>query len=313
MQANGHLPARGAFVHHGRWYTEFLVHVRLARPSGACRAESEPLCNRVDAAIRDGRYRVPVLPDTATEILRLTQDPGVHIERIVALLEREQAITARLLALANSPMFRGTSAFRSGKDAVIRLGLKTVRDLVMQGVVMSKVFDVQRFIPRMKDLRVHATGVAFAGRTLEAVAGRKNDWAFMAGLMHDLGKPTLLALIADVKNIDAVHQGALDELLALRHAAAGAVVAERMNLPAPIVRSIARHHAFDVGDAEDELSVFVSAGDLLWRAAVDGRRESRDRLVDSVSAQRLGIGPDRVDRALAQMIDAKAVCTAAAT
>jgi len=291
---------------------EFLTHVRTARPTEPHRVECEAICNRADAAIRDGRYKVPVLPETATQLLRLSQDPAASIDRIVGLLEREPGVAARLLSLANSPMFRGTSALRSGKDAVIRLGLKVVRDLVMQAAVMGKVFDVPRFLPQMKDLRAHATGVAFACRALESVARRKNDWAFMAGLMHVLGKPVLLSLIADDKGAGAAAPGAVAGLLDLRHAMAGAVVAERMKFPEPIVRCIARHHSFDVGNPEDELSVFVTAGDLLWRAALEGSPQSRESLINSPSTLRLGIDAARADRALAQMVEAVQTCMAAA-
>jgi putative nucleotidyltransferase with HDIG domain len=304
------LPQKGTFVHHGRWYTEFLAHVRRVRPSGPCRAECEPLCTRADAGVRDGRYRIPVLPETASEVLRLSQDPGANIDRIVGLIESEQAITARLLSMANSPLFRGNSAFRSGKEAVIRLGLRTVRDLVMQAVVMAKVFDVARFLPRMKELRAHATGVAFACRALETASRRKDDWAFMAGLLHDLGKPTLLSVIADDKSVDKVQPGAIEELLAIRHAVVGAVVAERMKLPEPIVRTIARHH--EAESENDLLPALVASGDQLWRAAVDGDAESRARFVGSPGTVSLGIEPDRLERVFAQMVEAVPTCLAAA-
>jgi len=306
------LPQKGTFVHHGPWYAEYLTHVRLVRPSGVCREQSEPLCARIDARVRDGSYRVPVLPEIAAAVLRLSQDPGAHIDRIVALLDREPGIMARLLSLSNSPLFRGNSTFRSGKEAVIRMGLRTVRDLVMQAVVMAKVFDVPRFLPMMKELRAHATGVAFACRSLEVAARRKDDWAFMSGLLHDLGKPTLLALIASDRAVDHVQPGAIDELVSIRHAAVGAVVAERMNLPGPIIRAIARHHSFDPARQDDYLSVLVASGDLLWRAALDGHSESVGAFVGAACTQLLGIDADRLDRLVSQMVEAAPACLAAA-
>jgi putative nucleotidyltransferase with HDIG domain len=306
------VPLKGTAVHHGRWYTEFLTHIRLVRPTGPCREQCDPVCQRADARVRDGHYRVPVLPETAAAVLRLSQDPAVHIDRIVELLEREQAVVTRLLALANSPLFRGNTAFRSGKEAVIRLGLRTVRDLVMQAVVMAKVFDVPRFLPRMKELRAHATGVAFASRALEAASPRKSDWAFMAGLLHDLGKPTLLALVAADKAVDQLQPGAVEELLEIRHSLVGAVVAERMNLPAPLVVAIARHHMFDADKPENLLSAMVASAELLWRAALDRTPENCRAFIEAPGTRALGIGADRLDRAIAQMADAAPACLSAA-
>jgi HD-like signal output (HDOD) protein len=301
-----YIPQKGTFVHHGRWYHEFVTHVRLVCPSAAC----EDLCNRVDAKIRDGAFKVPVLPETAQEVLWLSRDPDASLDRIVRLIERDAAIAVRLLALANSPMFRGQSAFRSGKEAVVRLGLKTVRDLVMQAVVAAKVFDVPAFLPRMKALRADATGVAFASRAIMAVASRKDEWAFMAGLLHDLGEVILLGLVAGERGWEAVPAAAVDELLELRHAAVGAVVAERMNLPEPVVDAIALHHDFTAARPEHLLPALVGTGDLLWRAARVGRLEDRVAFVTAPALSELDIDAASADQLVDEMAGAVPTCQA---
>jgi HD-like signal output (HDOD) protein len=303
-----YIPQKGSFVHHGRWYQEFLTHVRLVRPGAEC----EDLCNRLDARVRDGAFKVPVLPETAQEVLWLSRDPDASLDRIVGLIERDAAIAVRLVALANTPMFRGKSAFRSGKEAVVRLGLTTVRDLVMQAVVTAKVFDVPQFLPRMKALRADATGVAFATRTIAAASPRQDEWGFMAGLLHDLGEVVLLGLIAGERGWDAIPRDAIDDLLELRHAAVGAVVAERMKLPEPIVGAIALHHDFEISRADHLLPALVSTGDLLWRAALAGGTEQRLAFVTAPALTSLGIDPARADRLVDEMAAIAPACSALA-
>lgn len=294
----------------GRWFDEFVTHSRLVRPPAEHGPECQRLCDAVDAGVRKGGYPLPVLPETASEVLFLCQAPDANLDRIVGLLDGEPGITARLLSLANSPLFRGHAVFRTGREAVVRLGLRTVRDLFMQAIVMANVFRVPRFVPRMRELRAHATGVAFACRALEGVTQVKDHFAFLAGLLHDLGKPTLLYLIADTDDRAAVD--AVEEILAIRHARVGAVVAERLRLPEPIVRSVARHHAFDPAQADDRLPTFVAAGELLWKAALDRTPKSRTAIADSNVARILGLPAGRVDGLIEQVAAIAGTCQAAA-
>jgi HD-like signal output (HDOD) protein len=303
------LAQKANFVHHGVWYTKFLEHIQRDRPS----PRSEELCNRVDGKIRDGSYKLPVLPQAAAEVLQLSRDANVSIDRVVKLLDSEPALTARLLATANSPLFRGRVELRSGKEAVVRLGLRTVCDLVMQAVAMSKVFEAPLFKPQMVELKVHATCVAFACRSLEAASPRKDEWAFMAGLLHGLGKATLLAILSQQQGIDAVHPAVIDEVLALRHAAVGAVVVERMKLSDRLAVAIARHHDADAVDPADVLPRIVAAGHLLANAALGARPEDAHAFLTAPSTQVLGLHYAKLERLVAEMAEAAPSLTSLAT
>jgi len=295
-----YLAQKGNFVNHGVWYMKFLEHLQRDRPS----AQSESLCNHVDGKFRDGAYKLPVLPQVATEVMTLSRDPNVPVDKIVKLLDSEAALTARLLATANSPMLRGRTEMRSGREAVVRLGLRTVCDLVMQAVAMSKVFEVPLFKPRMVDLKIHATCVAFACRSLEAASPRKDQWAFLAGLLHDLGKATLLAVLSQHKGIEAVPAALVDEVLALRHAAVGAVVVERMKLSDRLSAAIAQHHSADAADPNDVLPRIVAAGGLLTKAALGGSPDDLKAFLTAPSTQVLGIHYSRLEKMVTELAEA---------
>ena len=301
-------PQKGTFAP-GRWSTEFLSHVRLARPTGA---ECEALCDQIDRAIRDGAYKLPVFPKVAIEALQLSQDPDVTLDRIVGLLESEVAISARLLAVCNSPFYRGPSTFRSTKEVVVRLGLLQVRDVILQAVLMARVFEVPCFTTRMEEVRTQAIGVAHACRWLEVALPYREDWAFIGGLLRDLGKVVLLDILARQKRPEAVPPAMIDELLAIRHAAVGAVAAERLNLPEQISRAIAHHHDFNAASPEDRLPTLVAAGELLWTAGLEAKPEGREAFTTAPATRALRLSEPWLHRLVDRMAEAVPACAAAA-
>jgi HD-like signal output (HDOD) protein len=107
----------------------------------------------------------------------------------------------------------------------------------------------------------------------------------------------------------ARHREAGHGLLELRHAAVGAVVAERMNLPEPVVDAIALHHDFTAARPEHLLPALVGTGDLLWRAARVGRLEDRIAFVTAPALSELDIDAPSADRLVDQMGQIAPACS----
>jgi len=303
------VPERGPPVRQGSWYTHFLANAHQVRPSNAA---CDELCDRVDGHVRDGAYALPILPEVASEALQLSHDPDVALDRMVDRLERDPVISARLLATANSPLYRGSSPFQSLQQVIVRLGFREVRDMIVQVALMTEVFVVPRFKPRMMQLRTDAIGVAHACRWLEMVSPRTEEWAFIGGLTRDLGKVTILAILAQQAEPQARDPAIVEELLAIRHAAVGAVVAERLRLPEPVVRAIARHHDFDTVRVEDRLPVLVAAGELLWHAVLQGTPEGRKAFATAPATRSIGLDPAWADRLVDRMVELVPACVAEA-
>jgi putative nucleotidyltransferase with HDIG domain len=195
------------------------------------------------------RKNLPTIPTVVTRILRLLDAESTNGRELVDVIEHDQALTAKLLRLANSAFFGQARRVSTIPRAVVLLGFSTVRLLAL-GV---KVFDslgngVSR--QRVQELWRHAVTVAVAGKMLgtHARAGDPDE-AFTAGLLHDIGR-LLLAMRFKQDYWHLVGSDEGDQIDALErthfgvdHAEVGGWILEAWSLPQSIVEAVREHHA----------------------------------------------------------------------
>lgn len=136
--------------------------------------------------------RLPTLPAVAVEVLELTRDPGVSIDDLIAVVSRDPALSARLVRLANSSVFRRGDPVSTLREASLRLGIKTVK-------VMALSFTLAQAVPRRADSRFdhasfwrRAIVTTVAARTLaRLVRCPYEDEAFLCGLLGRIGELVL--------------------------------------------------------------------------------------------------------------------------
>ena len=194
------------------------------------------------------RKNVPTIPIVVARILQLLEDEQVSGKKLVEVIEHDQALTGKLLRLANSAFFGQSRSVATIPRAVVLLGFSTVRLLAL-GV---KVWDslgsgVTR--ERAHDLWTHAVTV---GASVKLLSSRLRvadpDEAFTSGLLHDIGRLVLamrfkqdywrlvgVAEDCDVHAIEAANFG-------VDHAEVGAWILEAWSLPPAIVDAVRQHH-----------------------------------------------------------------------
>src|SRR4051812_31726677 len=83
----------------------------------------------------DPSYRPPPLPGVAVELLALSAREDCNVEDVVRVLERDEMLAGSVVRLMGSPLYSGRGPVRSLRDAVIRLGVRTVRDAVFDSAL----------------------------------------------------------------------------------------------------------------------------------------------------------------------------------
>lgn len=212
-------------------------------------------------------------PAAAQHALAVLTDPDAKMPAVVEAIERDPAIASRLLRIANSAAYRSTRSVGTIAEAVVRLGQRETMQLVAGVAAMGLFHDETGLGAEWRD---HLAGVAAIARVLAeeygpGIAGQ----AFLAGLVHDLGK--LLSL--QVKEIPyeslspTVHKQH-DELHVVErilvgydHAVLGAHVLDRWQFPATISQVVAWHHqpgrAFEAGGDIGVIVALVRLADAL--------------------------------------------------
>ena len=154
-------------------------------------------------------HRLPSIPKLVQELLQALDDPNADAGAIAAKLQLDQALTAKVLRLANSSFYGGTRKVSSVNDAVVLLGVDALRTMVSaSGVVAAfeapEGFDLRAFWRKSFLVAGLCRWLVRRGklRTLNA------ETAFTAGLLHDIGSLLMHTLDAERMNeVDAAVAG----------------------------------------------------------------------------------------------------------
>lgn len=230
---------------------------------------------------------LPTLPPIALRVLQITADAESDAEDIIETIRGDQSLTAKILSLANSAWTGVRSSVTTLEKAVPLLGFSTIRGIVLSVSIFDRFpADGAGAEPRVLSRREfwkHSVAVACAAQELARLrpelAVTPQD-AFVAGLLHDIGKVALSAIFpkaydrAAGRSDDARGDVADFErmILGVDHTVAGRRLAERWRLPRPFQEAIWLHHL-----AAETLPVSVQSPELvgLARLADTLAREQR--------------------------------------
>lgn len=193
---------------------------------------------------------LPALPSLVAELLASFDDDEVDSGVIAQRIGHDQSLAARVLRVANSPFYGLSGRVATIHDAIVILGFRTVRSLVVAAAMTGAL---PHFSHRGLDTRTiwrHAVGVGLAARRLARNSRLNPETAFTAGLLHDVGRIVLLAGFPDAytaavnwrQQQDCLTLTAEQAVLGMDHCGAGALLAQQWKLPTCIGDAIAYHH-----------------------------------------------------------------------
>ena len=226
---------------------------------------------------------LPTLPIVITRLIDLVSNPKTSAGDLGHLISSDQALSARILKVSNSAFYGFPRKIATIKHAVVVLGFEAVKNLGLTIALLKRfpegesheLFDQQLFW-------THCVGCGSASRLIARRRHyRMEGEAFVAGILHDLGKLILVEYFRE-KFLSAVRLAQSENLhivqaesmvIGVNHAEVGGWLAEKWNLPRQLVQIISRHHGpfpNDGGHGSDqrihELTYIVHAADSLCRA-----------------------------------------------
>ena len=231
--------------------------------------ESTSVADQIRALVKKGEVSLPPLPELATRLLQLLRDEDrADLNTAGALIEREPAMAASVLRMANSASFGGLRRLEDPGEAIGRLGLRQVSSLV---TAVSHRGHFESGDPeRKQSLRVlwdHAVATALASKSLAAREGADLAESFLAGLLHDTGKLLVLKGADHLEShagVPPLSANAVDELMDVLHCELGEQTLAQWRLPEAICRVARRHHD-DATAPGDPLLMRVRVGDAVAR------------------------------------------------
>lgn len=183
--------------------------------------------------LKSGKLSLPTIPDISLKIRRAISNSNANNNKIAKVVQLDPAITARLIKIANSPLYRGRKQIESCPEALTRLGLKAAQDFItsfaLKSVFKAKSKGIQK---RMQNLWTHSSYVAAISAVLaHKTPGFDPDRAMLAGLVHDIGVVPIL-IFADRHAELAAHANSLDETIQRLRGPLGAMIMRQWDFPA---------------------------------------------------------------------------------
>lgn len=230
---------------------------------------------KVIASLDADRVKLPMLPQAATDAIALANSPNTGMRELSRVLRGDPLLAARVLAVANSSMY-GTTAVKSLEQALGRLGTGAIRDVLYQAVSQAHIFrgSDASFLERE---RAHSLLVGQTTRALCRQIGLNSDYAFVCGLLHDIGRPVLHELFVSAP--PEIDPSGLPDLMNGLHTVVGSRLARNWALPPLVIEAIRRHHRYrDFGKTDGSYSQIghaVAAADRLAQHFGAGRPVAR--------------------------------------
>jgi putative nucleotidyltransferase with HDIG domain len=241
---------------------------------------SQPLRELVGADID-----IPPMPHIATRAFELFADENVTAAQLSSIICRDAALASRVLNMSNSAFYRRAEPISTLRSAIVVLGLRTTRNLVLSASI-TQLFDVALLFDRL--LWEHSVGTALAATVLAGeIRYAQPDEVMLAGLVHDIGKNILnnsmskayKTLVVDrVYGTDLSYYQAEMDAFGFSHAHLGPVLSEKWNFPTGLGNIIYYHHHLecvgDLDDNEQRLVALVHLADLFCKRLGIGYRET---------------------------------------
>lgn len=253
--------------------------------------------------INENRLQLPSMPLVALKALDVLRDPNATFADIARILEPDPVIAARVLRVVNSAAYSRRDPVKTLEKAVSQIGVKPMRILMVE-LAACQVFTSRSpgIRQTFKQIWEHCLAVAMLSRDLAShVSPRVDpDVAYLAGLMHDIGKPVVAGLLleAERKLLEELDVPFMTETLwqktvAEAHRGVGALVATSWKLPPSIADTILHCDAYDEDSGPHSVpNVVRFANTLAKREGIYVGEVGGDEIVAAILQGRSVLGVD---------------------
>lgn len=229
------------------------------------------------AKIASGKLVLPTIPATAARVLECLEGGELDAERVTKLLEGDPVLSLDVLRLVNSSSFAPKVPVDSINRAVAMLGAKRLRAFLITSsarqVFVSRIPEVREILLQ---LWTHSIGVGVVARQVAVHAGFEDkDAPYMAGLMHDIGKPIVAIHLLELeKSVSRWQQsswidpGAWLQIVDSAHRTVGTSIAREWKMSPQVCEAIQDCVEYDPGDRLSAANAVRFANALAKREGV---------------------------------------------
>ena len=277
-----------------------------------------------NSATQNERYRrlieqidnLPALPAIVSKLIQVVNSPDTSAEDAARLIQKDPALTTKMLRLANSAFYGIPRSISSVSSAVVILGFNTIRSLVLSASVMKMFSSSNRPAIDKDRFWKHSIVCAMAAKTITRqninIRMMDPESAFCAGILHDIGKLIFSEFAredySEVYNFARSSGISLYEAekrtLGITHSEIGRILADKWALPLDLEYALVFHHDPMQADSLVDLVTTVHLADILTHQAGVGLWDNEPIVPEWDQARSvLRIGDDEYEHIMASLND----------
>ncbi len=251
--------------------------------------------------------QLPTLPQVVTHLLKLIDNPSSSANQVSKIISQDQSLATKVLKLVNSPFYGMPKRISTLSQATVILGFNTIKNLALTAAIFEQFGDENGNAHpdfNREKFWEHSVACAVAAKTIaEHIHYEMPEEAFMAGLIHDIGKVIFdqylhedfgAALEYAKKHKVPLREGE-KHAIGISHTEVGAWLAEKWNLPGHLNASIEYHHSLQNPLKYAKIVATVHLADVVVR--LEGYGHSGDTSQPTIREeiwQVISIDPDRM-------------------
>jgi putative nucleotidyltransferase with HDIG domain len=240
------------------------------------------------ADVVKGIRDLPSLPIIVVELLNSFGQSDISTSAMANKVSQDQSLSAKTLRLANSSFYGLQRKVTTIQQAITVLGFDSVRTLITAAGVIGNFSDEKHPSFDFTNFWRHAIGTAVCAKELARVKNLNQDYAFISGLLHDIGVLVLVTRFPEQYSQVLSYRGqhgcyrieAERVVLGLDHTVVGRALAEYWKFPLLIQKSITNHHAPELQDLGDIPSIIHVADAIFYALDLDGESNALVPAID---------------------------------
>lgn len=215
------ITSHGAILNVGRKLFDGLYsqHLAASFESGEVLLENSEaeLFQHLLVAFQNGKLPLPTLPDAALKIRQLINSPDIGSTEIIQIVQTDPVLSARLVKVANSPLYGTWRETKTVGDAVRRLGLENTRNMSFS-LSIKQLFNAKTALIKSQIKRVYDESISVSALAYVITQHRADhldpEQALLAGLVHNLGIIPVLKYVDEnpqlVKNFEMLDKSLIN-------------------------------------------------------------------------------------------------------
>jgi HD-like signal output (HDOD) protein len=264
--------------------------------------QAQQIVASLEKQIASGAIDIPMLPEVANKALMLAHSPDSDASEMAKLIEGDQSLAAHVMRIANSVAYTPLSNLVSLQQAIARLGMGVISEIALAASIGTKMFNTPGYEDYVDQQWKHALATGLWAKEVARQSRSNVEVAFLAGLLHSMGKPAVLQLILDLARQKAMVLSK-DSVMGLVDMYAHQVttsVVSAWQMPTLVIEAVSFFNDYDNAPTSSAQAAQVNAGTNYATHMIDAELLDQETLLSLPVLAALNLYQDEAEKLLEQ-------------